>query len=46
LLVVLILILNIDSTQFQHLMLSLINFVSFNLKFVFFLGHGWFIKEE
>jgi len=27
-------------------MLSLINFVSFNLMFVFFLGHGWFTQEE
>jgi len=38
--------LNIDYTEFEHLVLSLINFVSFNLKFVFFLGHSWFIKEE
>jgi len=27
-------------------MLSLINFVSSNLMFVFFLGHGWFTEEE
>jgi len=38
--------LNIDCTQFEHLMLSLINFVSFNLMFVFFLGHGWFTEKE